>query len=751
MLAVKIVTGGLVPIIIFSNRLPMRVKSSASVDANLIALKVVLVYAVVGGLWIALSDNLLGFLIRDPDLLVKVSVFKGGAYVLVTALLLYALIRRYVAAIRRHEQAAREEADRYRLLAENVSDVIWTLDLATRQFTYVSPSIFKLRGYTPEEVLSQSLEEALTPESFALVTRLMAEKMPEFLAGGSSAKEGAIEVEQPCKDGSTVWAEVKTTFIVDENNRITHLLGVSRDITARKLAEESLRASDRRFKELLENVHMVAVLLDQKGNISFCNDFLLELRGWSYAEVQGRNWFDVFIPLDIQDSTKALFFNGIANGEMPNHYENEIHTRQGARRTIVWDNTLLRDAGGAIVGTASLGIDVTEHRSLEAQLRQSQKMEAIGQLAGGVAHDFNNILTGIMGFAALAKTKITEVPTVQTYLDKITILSEKAANLTRNLLAFSRRQVMEFAPVNVNAVVTDIHDLLADVIGKNIGFLLDLTDDSVIVTADPHQLEQVLMNLVSNARDAMPDGGVITIRTGRQLMDAQFVETNGFGKVGSYVFITVADTGMGIEKETLEHIFEPFFTTKAVGKGTGLGLAMIYGIVKQHNGYVRVESKPSVGTSMHIYLPLAAMQDTKDAVAADAVRQPPTVNETILLAEDDDAVRQITRLTLEESGYKVIEAQNGEDAVGKFIENMAVIDMLLFDVVMPKLSGKEAFDRIKVMRPDMRILFVSGYSDLYLNDREETDALVSYIQKPINPDQLLEMVRDVLRVQIKEG
>lgn len=383
-----------------------------------------------------------------------------------------------------------------------------------------------------------------------------------------------------------------------------------------------------------------------------------------------------------------------------------------------------------------------ERASLEAQLRHAQKMEAVGQLAGGIAHDFNNILTAILGYAHLMVMKTEGHDPVRHYAEQILLSSERAAGLTQSLLAFSRKQFLNLEPVEVNGIIRDVVRLLVRLVGEDIAIKTVLAEQDLTVLADRGQVEQILMNLVTNARDAMPTGGSIVIATDRFELTEEFKSTHGYGKPGHYAFISVEDTGVGMSEGVRDRVFEPFFTTKEVGRGTGLGLSIVYGIVKQHRGYINVQSEPGKGTAFTLYLPLT------HTTTGDLHRKEPQDarggTEEILIAEDDQEVRRLTKSVLEEFGYRVREAVDGEDALRKFTEGRDTIKLLLFDVIMPKKNGKEAFEEIRKINPSVKSIFMSGYSADIVQDRGTLGQGVTFIAKPVSPENLLRTIREVL-------
>jgi CheY-like chemotaxis protein len=370
-------------------------------------------------------------------------------------------------------------------------------------------------------------------------------------------------------------------------------------------------------------------------------------------------------------------------------------------------------------------------------------MEAVGTLAGGIAHDFNNILNVILGYGTMVMDKLEAGSSSKEHMIEVLIAADRAANLTKRLLVFSRKQVVEVRPININELILGLQKMLVRVIRESIDFNLDLAGRPLIVLADAGQIEQVLMNLVSNAKDAMQEGGRLTIGTKLKELDDEYVAANGYGKPGKYVLISVADTGHGIDAETQKKIFEPFFTTKGIGEGTGLGLAISYNIVKQHSGYIKVYSEPGQGTVFRIYLPLseeAAFPDKKTEPAVSVKGG----KETVLVAEDDASLRNLARIVLESFGYSVISAENGEDAIIKFVENRDRIGLVLLDMIMPKKSGKEVSEAIRKVSPGIKIIYVSGYTMDMVKTDEWREVGFDFIQKPFPPQDLLKKVREVL-------
>ncbi|MEW6109003.1 MAG: ATP-binding protein [Nitrospirota bacterium] len=400
------------------------------------------------------------------------------------------------------------------------------------------------------------------------------------------------------------------------------------------------------------------------------------------------------------------------------------------------------DKDNNITGLIHIVRDITEQKKLEDQFRHAQKMEAVGTLAGGIAHDFNNILNVIIGYGDIIQRSLGEDNALKAHIGEVLTAAERAANLTHGLLAFSRKQIIDTRPVNVNDIVNGVKKILSRIIGEDIDFSSRIYEKEIIIKADYSQIEQVLMNLATNARDAMPDGGLFIIETGLVELDNNFIQAHGYGYPGLYALISVTDTGIGMDAKTKEKIFEPFFTTKEFGKGTGLGLATAYGIIKQHNGYINIYSEVGEGTTFKIYLP--AIESKAEDVESAVSHPVQGGSEIILAAEDDEAVRKLSRSVLEQFGYRVIIAEDGEDALNKFMENKDRIQLLLLDIIMPKKNGKEVYEEIRKVSPGIKTLFISGYTADLLHKKGILDEGINFISKPVSVNELLTKVREVL-------
>jgi PAS domain S-box-containing protein len=559
----------------------------------------------------------------------------------------------------------------------------------------------------------------------------------------AGVRQGRQEYRLVTADGRIRWMEDRTT-VMDGADGCPRAQGIIFDVTERKQREEAQREAEHRLRGILDRVQLIALMLDVSGRVTFCNRYLLALTGWSQDAVVGRDWFDVFVPPGDRAGARQRVEDMLATGQAGSSYENPVLLRDGSQRDVVWDNVPIRETSGQVIGVASFGRDMTEQRRLEHQYRQAQKMEAVGQLAGGIAHDFNNLLQVIGGYANLVLDDLPAGAPVFAEVTEIKRATDRATALVRQLLAFSRRQTMERKRIQPNDTVADLLKMLHRVIGEHIELDFRPGHDVPSVLADPGQIEQVLVNLCVNARDAMPDGGRLTISTARAQVDDAFCEAHAWARTGEFAVIQVADSGPGIPPGVIEHIFEPFFTTKEVGKGTGLGLATVYGIVKQHEGMIDVATPPEGGAVFRIFFP-ASIEAAASDEPGDASASSRAGHETILLAEDEELVRNLALRVLEHAGYRVLEARDGAEAIALVESRGDEIDLALLDVVMPKASGPQVWARIREIQPGMALLYCSGYSRQTLVETDlAADDHGELLLKPYAPRLLLDRVRGVL-------
>ena len=629
------------------------------------------------------------------------------------------------------ERKQREESLRFTQFAvDHTADAMFWMDSAGK-LIYVNGAACTSLGYSREELLSMTVHEI--DLSFPKVAW---PKQWEVLKKHGTLK---LESRHRRKDGSAFPVEVLGNFLEYEGKEYN--CAFAWDITDRKLAEEALRRSEEKFRSLFEESQDAIYISTPDGRIEDANLAAVEMFGYASKEEFLR--VDVARDLYRDPETRGDFLRRLSSEGFVKDYELELMTRQDKTLLVVASASVARDERGRIVAFRGILRDVTERRELERQLRQAQKMEAVGQLAGGVAHDFNNLLTGITGFTQLVLGKFDPASSEATDLRTALEMADQAAGLTKQLLAFSRRQPLEPKVLSLNTLIGDTLSMLERLIGEAIELRLMPAQDVGNVRVDPGQIELVLFNLTINARDAMPDGGKLTFETSSVELDEEYCATHPNVAPGKFVMITATDTGCGIDRETQRHIFEPFFTTKGVGEGTGLGLATVYGIVKQHSGHVDVYSELGVGTTFKVYFPLVA-EHVDEIPGKSPLGTAPRGTETILLVEDEDAVRAVARRGLEMLGYRVLEAAHPLRAEELYLENSDKIDLLLTDVVMPEMNGPALHQRLVEKRGPLRVLFMSGYPQNAVSQNGKLDPDKPFIPKPFTPAQLAERVRQVL-------
>lgn len=641
---------------------------------------------------------------------------------------------------RQAEEALYESRRNLEAIVETVPTLIVLTDPDGRIILF-NHACEELTGYKSEEVLGKTIEELFLPPGWIpVVQKRFADPY---------APEVRAPHENPWlkKSGEERLIEWQCTVISSPKDGRPCILGTGIDITDRKSTEEKLRQTEERYRTVVEDIPALICRFLPDGTLTFVNEAYCRYCNKTREELEGFNFFQ-FIPEEERQKVKD-YYSYLTPTHPITHYENKVVTPDGMIRWQRWTDRALFNKDGFPVEYQSIGEDITDLKRaeetrarLEAQLLQAQKMEAIGQLAGGIAHDFNNILTAIMGYVHFLKVSIADDDPARTFIVQIQAAAERAANLTQSLLAFSRKQIINLRPVKLNEIIRNIQKLLLRIMGEDIELKTMLTDKDLTVMADTGQIEQVLMNLATNARDAMPEGGLLRIETEVLELDEEFVMTHGYGKKGMYALVTVTDTGIGMDEATRERVFEPFFTTKEFGKGTGLGLSIVYGIIKQHEGYINAYSEPGRGTTFKIYLPLITSEAEKEP--SEVVHPLTGGTETILLAEDDEGVRVFTKALLQKFGYTLIEAVDGEDAIHKFKENYDSIQLLLVDVIMPKKNGKEVFDEIRKVKADMRVLFMSGYTADIIHKKGIVEDGLDFVLKPVSPQELLRKVREVL-------
>jgi PAS domain S-box-containing protein len=640
------------------------------------------------------------------------------------------------------EAALYKSEEQYRLIAENTSDLICMVDIHGN-YTYVSPSYREVLGYTPESLLGESCFSLIHPDD-----RMMAEQ--RTVQSVADKRPGRLELRVKHQDGKWKIFEILGNWIYDSLGRPQRCILVSRDITKRKEAEDTLRESEEKTRLILENALDAVVTINADGLITGWNPQAEVTFGWSIEEAIGKSLVQLIVPPKYREAHRTGLENYLLTGQGPvvnKRIEITALRRDGSEFPVELSVSPMQ-AGDTFIFSAFIR-DISDRkvaeeklRLSEEQLRMSQKLEAVGQLAGGVAHDFNNLLTVISGYSDLVLTRLDERDTNRSKVEEIKRAAERASSLTRQLLAFSRKQVLQPKLFSLNGLVEDMGKMLRRLIGENIE-LTTVFREELLINADPGQMEQVLMNLVVNARDAMPNGGHITIETTQIEINETYASTHLTVQPGRYAMLAVSDTGNGMDVETQKHMFEPFFTTKEQGKGTGLGLSTVYGIVKQSGGNIWVYSEPAQGTVFKIYLPLA-VKDEAASSTLPAAPAPEHGTETILLVEDEPQIRQLAFEILTHCGYNVLSSANGLEALELIEHAQSPIDLILTDVVMPQMSGKELAERALALHPTVKVLFMSGYTNDAIVKHGVLDAGTWFIQKPFALNALARRVREVL-------
>jgi PAS domain S-box-containing protein len=640
------------------------------------------------------------------------------------------------------------EQKRYRFLAENMADVVWTLDMEFRT-TWVSPSIERVLGFTPDERLSQTIADMVTPSSLERIVTLLSDELQRDANGEDPERSPAITVEYFHGDGHSVWMESRIQAMRDERGELVGLYGSSRDVTGRLRAERALRQSEEMYRTLVEgSLQAVVIARADPVRLCFANRACARLLGRSVEELLAMDPAQLVELVHPED--RERFFGNFA-GRIAGQDLTPEDTYRFVRSNgdVVWVRSYsspFEFHGEAATLTAF--VDETrrhhaeaEQRQLEQQLQWSQKMEAVGRLAGGIAHDFNNVLCAILGNAAIAAEELVGHPQ-QELIEEIVAAAHRASDLTRQLLAFSRRQVIETRALDLGEALSTLHSMLGRLIGEDISLRTELPTSLGTIEADPGQLEQIVVNLVVNARDAMPEGGDLTIAAWDLDLEGEIHTGLSRIEAGRYVVLEVRDTGFGMSADLRERIFEPFFTTKEAGQGTGMGLATVFGIVEQHGGALEVRSNPGAGSAFRVYFP--RVEGKAGALSSSEVARPNGGRETVLVVEDEDMVRRLARRVLSRQGYAVLDAATPADAVALVEQHEGTIDLLLTDVVLPEMNGRQLARRLTTMRPSMKVLFTSGYSQDVIAHRGILDVGVSFLAKPWEPRRLAARVRETL-------
>jgi PAS domain S-box-containing protein len=612
---------------------------------------------------------------------------------------------------------------------------IWKSDHRLKQI----PFIFYTATYTDPK--DEAFAKKLGADLFVIKPQephVFVETVKEILQ-----KERTVQADeyQPLGSEMEFFRQYNEILFHKLEKKVSDLEQVNRRLNQE--IEEHRRTEEKLFKlsRSIEESPVAFVLMDVNGNVEYVNPEFFRISGYTPRDMTGLKVKDLqptgMQPDDFQKAWESVGSDNIWRGEM------RIRKQDGEWLWSYLTMLPLKNPEGRVNSMMMIMEDASEKRRLEAQLIQSQKLEGIGQLAGGVAHDFNNILTAIIGYAQLVYLNMQQDDTNRGHIKHILDYSEKAATITKSLLAFSRRQTANLSCFNINDLISDFQKLLLRLMPENIEIQTQFTSQKLSVLVDKVQLEQVIMNLATNARDAMPDGGLIIIATNMMEIDHEFIKANGYGKTGSYAQITVADMGKGMDRQILDKIFEPFFTTKEQGKGTGLGMTIVYNIISRHNGFITVESEPGKGTRVRILLPIVEAGEavngnkTEEFIEQGGAR-------TILVAEDDAGIRDLITTILTERGYLVIGAADGVEAVSLFRDNMEKVALVMLDGIMPKKNGREAYREIRAMKPDVKVIFMSGYSENMLDFDHLQDRKIHFLQKPVLPLDILKKIQELL-------
>jgi PAS domain S-box-containing protein len=715
------------------------VKSAADVPARpqyrkISPLQISLLFAAAGCLWILLSDRVLALFFEDPGTLTRFQTYKGWLFVITLASGLYVYLRRELA--RQAEQGS------------ELDNVMRALDREKSRFEAIIAAMgegISIQDRNYRVLYQNQVHRGLVGGGHVGEMCYRAYQRREQVCPGChlaraylDGKVHRAEQSRTNKDG-VLHYEIVASPLLDPSGEVIAGIEMVRDITARKQLEALNR-------DILEAIDEAFIVIDRDYRVLSVNRAYSEQVKMPPGEIIGRHCYQVShnisrpcYEVGEECTVRQTYASGLPH--------TAVHTHRDSAGSFVYVETKsfpMKDPSGAIVSVIETINNITAKRNLEEQLRHALKMEAVGTLTGGIAHDFNNILTAILGYASILKKNAREGKASPEIIELLLAASTRASGLTKSLLTFSRKQTMEPRPFDLNETVRSAEKLLTQVIGEDVGLVTELDAAGIMVLGDHGQIEQVLMNLVSNARDAMPDGGTLKISTAVRRLDAEEARLCSLDVSGDYATLTVSDTGGGMDEKTRKKIFDPFFTTKEAGKGTGLGLSIVYGIVKQHRGSVAVTSAPGKGTSFDVFLPAISSASGGRQVSAREEQAPGSG--TILLAEDSPEVRNLARDILVSAGYSVIEAVDGEDALGKFAASSDRVHLLVLDVIMPRKDGKAVYAEIRRMNPHIKVLFISGYTADRLEQKGLTGTGVDglLLQKPFVPSELLRKVETLL-------
>ena len=632
------------------------------------------------------------------------------------------------------EEALRKSEEKYRLLTDNANDVIWTMDLrmdlSHTKLSYVSPSVEHVRGYTVKEALTQNLPEILTPDAIQLCYKHLMETLEKERAG-QRIKGRSLELEHYCKDGSTLLMECNMSFLHDEKGNPVGIMGVSRDIAQRKEAEAALRESEEKYRSMMEAMKDPIYICSPKYRVEYMNPAMIKRIG---RDAAGEYCFKALHDLDrkcpwcMKDKIQP-----------ENHFEYDIVSPKDHHSYHIFQAPIFQRDGS--VSKMIIFRDTTELKSLETQLQQAQKMEAIGTLAGGIAHDFNNILSSVLGYTELALEDTEEGTRLRENLQSVLSAGERARDLVKQILTFSRQGGKTFSPIPMKFITKEALKLLRATLPSTIEIHQDIQSDSLVL-GDPTQIHQIFLNLCVNADHAMREkGGILEVTLVDMELDSRFTAQHPELKPGPHLRLRVKDTGRGIPPHLLDRIFDPFFTTKDKGEGTGLGLSVVYGIVKAHGGAITVQSELGKGTLFNVFLPVIEKPLEKETSVEKSF---PTGNEKILFIDDEIPMVDLGKQMLESLGYDVTTRTSSIEALELFKARPDRFDLLMTDMTMPKLTGSELALKISEIRTDIPVILCTGFSHKITEEKAREMGIKAFLLKPILKGMLAETVRKVL-------
>jgi PAS domain S-box-containing protein len=705
-------------------------KKDGKSNTEWISIKIAVIYTIFSGLWILLSDQILYFLVRDPEVMTKIQIIKGWIFILTSALIIFFLLRREIKKYLQTAKALQKSEEKLHLIIDTSHVGICTVD-PLGNFVTTNPAYELMVGYSKEELRGLSFFDVTHPDNRPKNKKLFQEMF------SLKTRNFFMEKKYIRKDGAMIEVAVHATGIMDAEGNAIFGTAFVEDITERKHAVDELR----QYEQIVSSTKDMLALIDK--NFVFLSANLAYMQAFAKTSDQliGRTVTDVFGEEFFSKVIKPRAERCMA-GENIRYQDWFDYPATGQRyMDIAYSAFIVPDAG--VQGFVVTARDITKYESLQGQLAQAQKMESVGRLAGGVAHDYNNISSIIIGYSELALEQVEQSDPLHDDLMEILTAAKRSTYITRQLLAFARKQTIAPRVLDLNEVIENMLKMLQRLIGEDINLAWLPGAKIWPIKIDPSQVDQILANLCVNARDAIANVGKVTIETKNINFDEDYCSNHSDFLPGEYVLLAVSDDGSGIAPKTLDKIFEPFFTTKGLSKGTGLGLATVYGIVKQNNGFINVYSEPDKGTTIKIYL----SRHTGQAVEAPrkaALEIQLSRGETILLVEDDGPILKFGKRILEELGYAVLSFASPTEATKLAEEQVSEIDLLITDVVMPGMNGRELSEYLQHLYPNLKTLFMSGYTANVIAHRGVLEDGVSFISKPFSKKDLAAKVRDIL-------